>query len=56
MFCTWPHIFLSSVNNKKIQDTLRQEIGFYESRLEVLYNELANLKSSFDIYQRLVST
>ncbi|XP_028392459.1 rhophilin-2-like isoform X2 [Dendronephthya gigantea] len=40
-----------SLNNKKVQDTLRLEISFYDSRLEVLYNELANLKSAFDIYQ-----
>ncbi|CAB3980073.1 rhophilin-1 isoform X1 [Paramuricea clavata] len=44
------------VNNKKVQDTLRLEISFYDSRLEVLYNELANLKSSFDIYQSATRT
>ena len=43
------------MNNKKVQDTLRLEISFYDSRLEVLYSELANLKSAFDIYQRFVS-
>lgn len=47
---------LQGNSNKKVGETLKTEISFYDSRLDVLYNELANLKSSFDIYQSVTKT